>query len=108
MQTVATTAPAWWSIGLQILSALVSIFAIISFVRTGTKTKVEQAEVMQELAHSIKVIADAQQRTDDKVGDAVEMANKEHEAIWKRVDELKDKQTKLCALHTVNHPGQAF
>ena len=108
MQPVAITVPVWWRIGLQILSALVSIFAIISFVRTGTKTKVEQAEAMQELAHSIKVIADAQKRTEDKVDAAVETANKEHEAIWKRIDEAKDKQTKLCALHTVNHPGQAF
>ena len=108
MQPIATTAPVWWSVGLQILSALVSIFAIISFVRTGTKTKVEQAEAMQELAHSIKVIADTQKRTEDKVDAAVETANKEHEAIWKRVDEVKDKQTKLCVLHTVNHPGQAF
>ena len=101
-------APTWWSVLLQGLSALVSIIAIIKFVRDGTKVKVEQAEAMKELAHSIKALADAQTRTEDKVDAAVETANKEHEAIWKRVDEVKDKQTKLCVLHTVNHPGQAF
>ena len=99
-------APIWWSVLLQVLSALVSIIALIKFVRDGTKAKVEQAEAMKELAHSIKALADAQTRTDEHIT-AVEADTKQvHDTIWKRIDELKTKQTTLCALHAVNHPGQ--
>ena len=97
-----------WSIILQALSALVSVIAVIGFIRSGQKTKVEQAEAMSEMSHSIKVLADAQVRADDKLDNAVEESKKDRAVMWKRIDEVKERQTTLCALHTVNHPGQAL
>lgn len=104
MQTV----PIWWTTVLQVVSLIVSLLAIVTFLRSGQKVKIEQAEAMQELAHSIKAIADAQQRTEGTVATALEESKKEHATIWKRIDEVREKQTTLCALHTVNHPGQAL
>lgn len=100
--------PTWFSIGLQVLSALVSIIAVIKFLRSGQEVKVEQAKAMLELTHSVQAITDAQTRTDDKVDTALEESKKTHDLLWKRIDELREKQTTLCALHTVNHPGQAL
>ena len=101
-----TAVPAWWSVIIQVLSALVSVIAIISFVRTNQKTKNDQAEAMMEMSHSVKAVADAQLRTDGKVDEHIAETNKMKDAMWKRIDEVKEKQTTLCALHTVNHPGQ--
>ena len=101
-------APTWLGVAVQVLSAVVSIIAVVGFIKAGQKTKVEQAEAMMELAHSIKAIADAQQRSDTKVEEALVSAKAEHTTIWNRIDEIKDKQTRLCALHTVNHPAQTL
>lgn len=100
--------PTWFSIGLQVLSALVSIIAVIKFLRSGQEVKVEQAKAMLELTHSVQALADAQTRMDDKVDDALEESKKAHDLLWKRIDEIREKQTTLCTLHTVNHPGQAL
>lgn len=100
------TVPNWWSIALQVLSALVSIIAVIGFIKSGQKTKVEQAEAMMEMSHSIKVLADAQVRADDKLDDAVEESKKDRQTMWKRIDEIKERQTTLCTMHGLNHPGQ--
>lgn len=99
-------APNWLGDVLQMLTLLTSILAIATFVRSGQKVKIEQAESMTRMSSSISVLADSQKRTDDKLDSAIKNADQEHKEIREEIGKVTEKQTTLCALHTVNHPGQ--
>lgn len=102
----------------QLLSMLVSIFAVVTFVKQGTKSKIEQATAMTSLAKSVTELAKSVQelRTEfhnetesirDELESSQEDSKHEVEKVWDTVKGLQTKQTTLCALHSVNHPGQA-
>ena len=101
-------APAWVGELLQFATLLTSILAIVTFVKNGQKVKVEQAQSQITMMNSISTIADAQKRTDETVAVAIKDADTEHEKLWEAVEKVTEKQTTLCALHSVNHPGQAL
>lgn len=101
-------APAWIGEVLQFATLLTSILAIVTFVKNGQKVKVEQAQSQITMMNSISTIAEAQKRTDETVTVAIKDADTEHEKLWKAVEKVTEKQTTLCALHSVNHPGQAL
>ena len=101
-------APAWIGELLQFATLITSILAIVTFVKNGQKVKVEQAQSQITMMNSISTIADSQKRTDEKVTGALRNAELEHDRLWGAVDKITEKQTTLCALHGVNHPGQSL
>lgn len=101
-------APAWIGQLLQFATLVTSILAIITFIKNGQKAKLEQIQSMTTMTNSIATLADAQKRTDDKVDAAIKDADQEHAELWKAVEGVVNKQTTLCALHSINHPGQTL
>ena len=107
-----------WETLPQLLSILVSVFAVVTFIKQGTKSKVEQAEALALLTKTVadltKSVQDlrADHRTEsEEIREEIDAAHTESthaiEKVWDTVKVLQAKQTTLCALHSVNHPGQA-
>lgn len=101
-------APIWLGDLLQFATLITSILAIVTFIKGGQQAKLEREKSMNTMVSSISTLADSQKRTDDKVDAAIKDADQEHKELWEAVEGVVKKQTTLCALHSVNHPGQAL